>query len=478
MSLMEPRHILRHAVRRQPAIRLDLSARHAVLRRATLPGAAKAYLIFHPLLAAWSTYALGRALGLGRLGAFVAALAYANSGFLQIQNSCCFAFASIYAWLPLSLLGAECALHATRLTTRAACGDWPESHEPDRGGMARSGYVLRGADHRRLRCVSDLAGAGGRGKGGRAGALGRLLQHEAGVFVFGAALAAAGLLPRIEFNAYRTWLAATRVRMRRVGGLRPEQWVFLVMPGSWYVGASVLVLAAAAPFLVRGCLGRPVWYFGATSFVALILSDTFETPWTSCSITCCLASRTCTHMHPSGFSPSPTSARPCWPEPRSLLRTTWAGGSVGCSDLASSGCGCHDGGARRHGGSRSAVEPAARAGRALRDPLDGIAALAPVDLSMYYQPAGAAAFSSNICQTPFRYFGYAPDVGGQPVAYNRAIPGSQHRGPGGQQLCASARLYDIQGYDASHLRRYDSFLAELKRPDRRTTTMPRSFRAG
>jgi hypothetical protein len=85
-----------------------------------LAGAAKAYLIFHPLLAASSTYAFSRALGLGRLGALVAALAYANTGFLQIQNSCCFAFASVYAWLPLALVGAEGALRSTRLTTRAA----------------------------------------------------------------------------------------------------------------------------------------------------------------------------------------------------------------------------------------------------------------------------------------------------------------------------------------------------------------------
>ncbi len=92
-----------------------------------LAGAAKAYLIFHPLLAAWSTYAFSRALGLGRLGALVAALAYANTGFLQIQNSCCFAFASVYAWLPLALVGAEGALRSTRLTTRAAWWDWPAS---------------------------------------------------------------------------------------------------------------------------------------------------------------------------------------------------------------------------------------------------------------------------------------------------------------------------------------------------------------
>ncbi len=218
--------------------------------------AAKAYLIFHPLLAAWSTYALGRALRLGRLGALVAALAYANSGFLQIQNSCCFAFASVHAWLPLTLLGAEGALRSTRSATRAAW--W---------GLAGIGlsqivaaWLGQGTYYAALLIGGYIAyrtllvSPAGAKPGGQA-RLGRLLQHEAGVFVFGAALAAAGLLPRIEFNALSNLAGGYMGADARVGGLRPEQWVFLALPGSWYVGASVLVLAAAAPFLVRGRLG-------------------------------------------------------------------------------------------------------------------------------------------------------------------------------------------------------------------------------
>src|SRR5713101_2199505 len=63
----------------------------AMMLFAVLPlaQAAKALLVFHPLLAAWSTYALARALGFSRVGAFVAGLAYANTGFIQIQNVCC-----------------------------------------------------------------------------------------------------------------------------------------------------------------------------------------------------------------------------------------------------------------------------------------------------------------------------------------------------------------------------------------------------
>jgi hypothetical protein len=361
-----------------------------------LAGAAKAYLIFHPLLAAWSTYAFSRALGLGRLGAFVAALAYANTGFLQIQNSCCFAFASVYAWLPLALVGAEGALRSTRFTTRAAW--W---------GLAGVGvsqivaaWLGQGAYYAALLIGGYIAyrtllvSPAGTKAGGRA-RLGQLLQHEAGVFIFGAALAAAGLLPRVEFNALSNLAGGYMAGDARVGGLRPEQWVFLAMPGFWYVGASVLVLAVGAPLLVRGSLGRPAWYFGATSLIAVILSDTFETPldWLLYHLLpgfgslhphaperiltvaylgpALLAGATITVAHDKGW----------WIRPGFALGITRAVAPMlvvllVTADLAASGA-------------------RARTDRTLRDPLDGIAALAPVDLSTYYQPSAAAAFSSS-----------------------------------------------------------------------------------
>src|SRR5712692_3426704 len=428
-----------------------------------LPGAAKAYLIFHPLLAAWSTYALGRALGLGRLGAFVAALAYANTGFLQIQNSCCFAFASVYAWLPLALVGAEGALRSTRLTTRAAW--W---------GLAGVGlsqivaaWLGQGTYYAALLIGGYIAyrtllvPAAGAKPGGQA-QLGRLLQHEAGVFVFGAALAAAGLLPRIEFNALSNLAGGYMAGDARVGGLRPEQWVFLAMPGFWYVGASVLVLAVGAPLLVRGRLGMAAWYFGATSLIAVILSDTFETPldWLLYHLLpgfgslhphaperiltvaylgpALLAGATITVAHDKGW----------W------IRPGFAHGIAGAvapmlvvllltADLAASGA-------------------RARTDRALRDPLDGIAALAPVDLSTYYQASGAAAFlQQQLMESPFRYFGYAPDVHGQPIAYTVRFLEPRTADLEVNNHALPLGLYDIQGYDASHLRGYDSFLAAL-----------------
>jgi len=106
--------------------------------------------------------------------------------------------------------------------------------------------------------------------------------------------------------------------------------------------------------------------------------------------------------------------------------------------------------------------PAGRWLHRLRDPLDGIAALAPVNLSTYYQPTGAAAFlQQHLSDPPFRYFGYAPDVDGQPVAYTVRFLDPSTANLEVNNHALPLGLYDIQGYDASHLRRYDSFLAAL-----------------
>jgi hypothetical protein len=75
------------------------------------PGAV-AFQLFHVLLAALATYALARTLGLGRIGGAMAAAAYSQSGLLTLESSCCFAFSSVGAWLPLLLLGAELAIRA------------------------------------------------------------------------------------------------------------------------------------------------------------------------------------------------------------------------------------------------------------------------------------------------------------------------------------------------------------------------------
>jgi hypothetical protein len=422
-----------------------------------LAQAAKAYLIFHPLLAAWSTYAFARTIGLGRLGAFVAALAYANTGFLQIQNLCCFAFASVYTWLPLALLGAEGALRSIRLTTRACwwglaglgisqiVAAWL-GQGTYYAALIVGGYIV----YRTVLVTSAQVKCGWRA----------LVQHEAGVFVFGAALAAAGLVPRVEFNALSNLAGGYMGPDARVGGLRPEQWVYLALPGFWYVGASTLLLAAAAPWIVRRRLGGAIWYFGATSLIALILSDTFETPLDQL-LYHLLPGFASLHPHAperiltiaylgpallAGAAISVAHSKGWWISTR--LRTGLMPAVVAslvvlvvAADLAA-------------GGSK------ARSDRLLKDPFDGIAALAPVDLSTYYRASDAAAFL-QVHRTDSRYFGYAPDVGGQPQAYTLRFLDPSTANMEVNNRALPLGLQDVQGYDASHLRRYDSWLAVL-----------------
>lgn len=428
-----------------------------------LEGAVKAYLVFHPVLAAWSTYALARAVGLSRVGAFVAGLAYANTGFLQIQNLCCSPVASIYAWLPLTLLGAENALRSRGTTMRAAwwglaglgvsqtVAVWP-GQGAYYAALIVGGYIA----YRALGMPFVGAQAGPRAR------IGSLLQHEACVFTFGAALAAAGLLPRVEFNAVSSLAGGYMGENLRVGGLQPAQWVYLAVPGVWYVGLSVLALAAAAPFVARRPISSPEWYFGITSVGALLVTGTVETPlhWLLYHLLPGFANlhphaperiMTVAYLGPAMLAGATISVAPGesrWTRgvsrsgvPLALVATLAVG--LVCADLAVSGA-------------------RARADRMVIDPLDGIDRLTPVDLATYYQATPAAAFlAQHLAESPSRFVGYAPNVDGHPLAYTfrfvdpntAALLINNHALPLG--------LQDVQGYDASHLRRYDAYLAAL-----------------
>ncbi len=85
-----------------------------------LSAATKTYLVFHLLLAGLSVYALARALGIGVSGALFSAVSYEYGSFLYTENVCCFAYASVMAWLPLALLGAEMAIRSPEKLRSAA----------------------------------------------------------------------------------------------------------------------------------------------------------------------------------------------------------------------------------------------------------------------------------------------------------------------------------------------------------------------
>jgi hypothetical protein len=64
-------------------------------------------------------------------------------------------------------------------------------------------------------------------------------------------------------------------------------------------------------------------------------------------------------------------------------------------------------------------------------------------------------------ESPFWYFGCAPDDHGQPIAYTVRFLEPSTADLEVNNHALPLGLYDIQGYDASHLRGYDSFLAAL-----------------
>src|SRR5579884_769294 len=86
--------------------------------------AAKAFIVFHLLLAGLGTYALARVLRLTAVGALVAAVAFEFSGFFYDRSACCPAHIEVAAWLPLLLLGAELAIRARSWPSRALWWEW------------------------------------------------------------------------------------------------------------------------------------------------------------------------------------------------------------------------------------------------------------------------------------------------------------------------------------------------------------------
>ena len=69
------------------------------------------HVVFHLVLAAVATYALGRVIGMSRLGAVAAGLAFALGPLFRFTE-CCNARMQLSPWIPLGILGAELTVRA------------------------------------------------------------------------------------------------------------------------------------------------------------------------------------------------------------------------------------------------------------------------------------------------------------------------------------------------------------------------------
>ena len=302
----------------------------AMLLFALLPlvGAAKSYLFLHLLLAGLSLYALARSLGMGVPGALLAAVAYEFNGFLYLSNTCCFGHVPVVCWLPLVILGAELAIRSSGRPVRVLwwgvsglalsqiLASWlgqgsyyalltlggyiayrillfpPGNHasgEPVR--KTAFSYEMLGTpflgDPRFRIPLGSLPGIWAKA----AAAVLRLLRkalpiigsrllrcllHGGAVLAFGFGLAAAGIPPRLEFNALSNLAggypdAEGGAGAEETGGWYVADWGLLLEPGYyWYAGIAVLSLALVAPLLARGRYAVP--YFAALALGALVLS--------------------------------------------------------------------------------------------------------------------------------------------------------------------------------------------------------------
>jgi hypothetical protein len=243
--------------------------------------AAPAYILFHLALAGFGAYVLARVLGLAPLGALTAAIAYELSGPVFARSVCCPAQIQVSAWVPILLVGADRAIrHRDRWATSVP---WVIV-----SGVALSQIVAswlgQGTYYALLLVGSFILYRAFTDRNGQSAFWTRLrttLLVTGGVVLSGLGLAAAGILPRLEYNALSNL----------AGGVYPDEHDYAAVTGGWqagqtvfsemiqepyYPGGVVIALAIVAVILARGAFSTP--YFSALVVGGFILASDQTTP--------------------------------------------------------------------------------------------------------------------------------------------------------------------------------------------------------
>ena len=476
-----------------------------------LAAAAIGYLFVHLLLAGLFTYALARTLRLNAAGALLAAVAYEFNGFMYWRNVCCSPYAGVMTWLPLAILGVELAIRSSRWLDRGlwwGVGGLALSQIlavwPGQGSyyalLALGGYVA----YRTLVFPPDNL------QGIRARLLG-LLVHGCGVLLFGFGLAAAGLLPRLEYQTLSS-LADGYAGIEGVrtawGGWTLEDWKRLPLPGLVYPGLVTLALALAAPFVARGRHAVP--FFVVLTLCTLVLAGQSVTPlhWVLYET---LPGFEWIHPHgPArikvilylGFALLAGATLSRLGERDRGVGTLLVLPVVTLFFLVAS-LGTHFTADGSSGGPLLLAIPVASllilvlanacvlvyalspAGRSVAAVLVVLVAfvdlfaagsatianyddaalgkeLVRIDLSRYYEPTGAARFLLSEDE-PARYFGFGPHEHGEKrsVHYNNWFAERNTTALLASNLGTPLGLQSIQGYNAVHLARYDEYVQAL-----------------
>ena len=286
----------------------------AMLLFSLLPtlAAFKGMVVLQLAIAAFASYALARALGMGAMASLTAAVVYLTGPFLHWNTHCCLIFSQFGTWIPVMLLGVELALRASRWRDRLV--PWVL------GGVAVSqmlgGWIGEGwlyavllpaayIGYRALLSPPRASQGVVRWWPNRQGATGDVIPHPnpspvgpgeglspwerivdgvtTGVMIVGSglALAAAGILPRLAVNAETNLAGGDYAALGEAGVLNPPWGLDYLLAqtlgaGSGYhfraaaFGGAAAVLSLLALPMARRQFAAP--FFAALTLIAMVLT--------------------------------------------------------------------------------------------------------------------------------------------------------------------------------------------------------------
>jgi hypothetical protein len=455
--------------------------------------AAKALMVFHLFLAGVGAYALARALGMPVSAALLSGIAYEFTGYLYDRNTCCFAY-MVAAWLPFPVQFAELALRSRGRTEKVlwwALAGFAVSQVLaiwlGQGSyyalLVLGGYVA----YRSLISPADRTA-------GFPARLSALALHGIAVLTFGLGLAAAGLLPRLDYNAVSNLAGGyPATPAYRFGDWSARDWAELLGRTNMYAGGATLALAIVAPFVARLRYGTPYWT--ALALGSLVLTGQGPTPlhWVLYHVlpgfarihprhpearvimvfylcAAILAGATWSSLRPRRRSITLVALLPAL-----IALALWLRGvpvpmlTALAAILASLLVAAYGLRLRRHALTAVLILLMfvdllvnARSFAALREDFDSAFALRKVDIEAYYEPTQAGRFLlSGSGKGPFRVFGYDVRLN------NRQPPGLPYwDDPLEAELVLNNRamslgLQNIQGYFPAHLARYQQYMRAL-----------------
>ncbi|MBX3071354.1 MAG: YfhO family protein [Thermomicrobiales bacterium] len=240
-----------------------------------------AYLSFHLLLAGFGAYALARVLGIGPLGALASGIAYQLSGPVFSRSICCPAQLQVICWVPVVLIGVEMTMRRTTWESRIR---WMALSAFAMSQIVAS-WVGQGSYYAALLAGAYTVYRGAidppdRLKTGRQ-RLGLVLFCGVGIALMTAGLSAAGIIPRLEFNALSNVAGGeyhnAQVTAAVSGGWQAGGTFYRdVTTDPYYPGSVVIALAVIGLLLARGRYSTP--FFTFVVLIAFVLSASTQTP--------------------------------------------------------------------------------------------------------------------------------------------------------------------------------------------------------